>query len=142
MIKIETSNFKRLIGVWNTSGQFLSDNETMSLNGTDSYEIILEGNYILHKADVQMGNEKSETIEIIGLENTAGKAEMKFFNSKGESGIMTSQINDNDFQIYGVGIKFIGKFNTENSELVGKWLLQSEDKGWKEFIELRLEKRS
>lgn len=141
MTKIETSNFKKLIGIWKTSGKILSDNKTLSLYGTDSYEIILDGNYILHKAAVMMGNEKSETFEIIGLEKSVDKAEMKYFNSKGESGIMTSQITVDDFQINGDGIKFVGKFIKESTELVGKWFLQSADKSWNEFIELRLEKQ-
>jgi len=63
MAKIETSNFKRLIGIWKTTGQISIENQTFNLTGTDTYELILEGNNILHKADVIMGNEKSETLE-------------------------------------------------------------------------------
>ena len=77
MTQIETSIFKRLIGVWKTSGRILSDGKTLILRGTDSYEIILDGNFILHKADVLMGNERSETVEIIELEDSE-KAQMKY----------------------------------------------------------------
>lgn len=55
MIKIETSNFKRFIGIWKTTGQISTENQTLNLSGTDTYELILDGNYILHKADVIMG---------------------------------------------------------------------------------------
>jgi hypothetical protein len=141
MTKIETTNFKRLIGVWKTSGQVLIENQTKNLAGTDTYEFILDGNYILHKADVLMGNEKSETYEVIGLDSSSEKAIMKYFNSKGENGVMTSQINENDFQINGDKIKFAGKINDKNTELVGKWFRQSEDLSWSQFIEMKLEKQ-
>lgn len=140
MTKIETSNFKRLIGSWKTSGQISSENQILNLSGTDTYELILDRNYILHKADVIMGNEKSETFEIISLTNTTDKAKMQYFNSKGESGLMTSEIINNDFQINGDGIKFSGTINDENSEVIGNWFLQADGKSWTEFISLKLEK--
>src|SRR5690606_23180916 len=127
MAKIETSNFKRLIGIWKTTGQISIENQTFNLTGTDTYELILEGNYILHKADVIMGNEKSETLEVINLTDSTHTAKMQYFNSKGESGTMTSGITNNDFHINGNRIKFIGKINDKNSEVVGKWFLQTDD---------------
>lgn len=40
MTKIETSSFKRLIGVWKTEGTILNINGNSKLTGTDSYEFI------------------------------------------------------------------------------------------------------
>lgn len=137
---IKTSNFKRLIGTWVTSGQVFTEKGIMELKGTDSYEWILDGNFILHKADVTMGNEKSETFEMVILETPIDKAQMKYFNSKGESGTMQSELKDNAFNIQGNGIKFNGTINNENTEIVGKWYLRSESKGWERFIELKLKK--
>ena len=141
MTKINTSNFKRLLGIWKTTGQISAGNETLDLNGIDSYEFILDGNYLLHKADVTMGNEKNETFEIISLASITNKAKMQYFNSKGESGLMTSKITDNNFRIEGDGIKFNGTINDENSEIVGRWYLQTENNDWEQFIKLKLEKQ-
>ena len=141
-MKIKISNFKRLIGIWKTTGKISVGNETRKLNGTDCYEFILDGNYILHKADVLMGNENNETFEIITLGNTADIARMQYFNSKGESGIMTSEINNNGFKIEGNGLKFSGTINDKNSEIVGNWYLQTENNDWVPFIELKLEKQN
>ena len=87
-----------------------------------------------------MGNEKSETFEIISLTDTIHTAKMQYFNSKGESGIMTSKLTNNDFHMNGDRIKFIGTINDKNSEVVGKWFLQADDKSWAKFIDLKLEK--
>ncbi len=140
MTKIETSDFKRLIGVWKTEGTILTDKGNLKLVGIDSYEFILDGNYILHKADVKMGTEKSETLEIIALDSSNEKGRMQYYNSKGESGVMTSSLTENDFKIKGEKIKFEGTIDDENTKLVGKWYLQADNKEWTDFIDLKLTK--
>ncbi|OAQ43648.1 hypothetical protein A5893_16980 [Pedobacter psychrophilus] len=142
MKKIGDSNFKRLIGIWKTTGEIKSGKENLKLIGIDSYELILDGNFILHKADVKMGNDKSETFEIIRLDNSLEKAKMQYFNSKGEDGMMWSSIINNEFKIEGDGLKFIGTINEENSIIIGKWYIQTENTEWIEFIDLNLEKQN
>ncbi|NDP26636.1 MAG: DUF1579 domain-containing protein [Flavobacterium sp.] len=142
MNKIEDSNFKRLVGIWKTTGEIKSGPENQKLMGIDSYELILDGYFILHKADVKMGNDKSETFEIIGLDNSLDKAKMQYFNSIGEDGMMWSSIINNDFKIEGDGLKFTGTINEENLIISGKWYIQTENKEWIEFIDLNLEKQN
>lgn len=141
MKTIENSNYIRLLGIWKTSGKIFADNEIMELSGTDKYEFIMNENFILQKADVTMSNENSETMEIISVDaSNNSKAKMKYFNSNGETGVMTSEIINNDFTIDDIGIKFNGSINKQNSLIVGKWFLQTENQDWKKFIELQLEK--
>jgi len=138
MIKTETNSFKRLLGIWKTEGIILSDNSKLKLEGKDTYELILDGNYVLHKADVIMGKERSETIEIIEFDNSPYKAKMQYFNSRGESGVMTGSLNKTDFNIDGDRIKFRGTINDGNTEITGKWYLQTETNDWKDFIKIKL----
>lgn len=140
MNKIENSIFKRLIGVWETLGEIKSGQGRHKLVGTDSYELILDGNYILHKADVKMGNERSETLEIIKLDITLNESKMQYFNSKGEEGIMKCSINDKELKIEGTGLKFSGLFDEENTKINGKWYIKTNNEEWREFIDLQLVK--
>jgi hypothetical protein len=141
MAKIETSNFKRLIGTWETEGTIFSDKGNLKLAGIDIYEFILGGNYILHKADVTMGDEKSETFEIISLEGSIDKATMHYYNSKAETGVMESSLTENNFKITGDKLKFEGTITDDNTRLFGKWHLQTDNNEWNEFIELKLTKQ-
>jgi hypothetical protein len=141
MKKIENSNFMRLLGVWKTTGNINSDQDNLKLTGIDSYELILDGNYILHKADVKMGNDRSETFEIIKLEKSLEKSIMQYFNSKGEDGTMLSFIIDNEFKIEGSGLKFNGIINDENTKISGKWYIKSDKGEWTDFIDLNLDKQ-
>lgn len=140
-MKIESSNFKRLIGIWETKGTIHTEKGNSALIGTDSYEFILGGTCMLHKADVMMGNEKSETFEMITLDDSAEQIKMEYYNSKGESGVMKGSLIDNDFKIEGDKLKFEGILNNDNSILAGKWYMQTEENVWAEFIELKLTKQ-
>ena len=141
MTKISTSHFKRLIGTWRTSGQIYIESKTLELSGTDTYEFILDGHYILHKADVKMGDERSQTFEIISLDKSGDTASMQFFNSKEEQGVMTGQIKNHAFLIEGDGLKFSGTILPDDSEIQGTWYQQTGKESWKEFIKMKLEKQ-
>ncbi len=141
MEKIADSDFKRLIGVWKTSGTVKSDQGDLTLSGIDSYELVLDGNFILHKADVKMGNEHSETVEMIHSAGSLDQATMQYFNSRGEDGKMTSSIIDNEFTIIGNGLKFKGTIDKHDTLVIGKWYSKGESETWNEFIELKLERQ-
>ncbi|SFJ88050.1 hypothetical protein [Myroides guanonis] len=140
MKKIEKSVFNRLIGVWETRGTILRDNINSKLVGIDSYEFILEGNYILHKANVIMGDIKSETFEIIELDNSFEQGKMYYYNSNGEKGLMRASLYEDAFIIKGDNLKFEGSLKEEDTLLIGKWYLLSKDDEWIEFIDLKLTK--
>jgi len=140
MTTIETSNFSRLIGIWVTKGTIVTHTNDLELLGIDTYEYILNENFILHKADVMMGDERTQTFEIISLNNSKERAKMQYYNSKGERGSMTSCLVKNVFKIKSSTMKFEGKFNDENTELIGKWFLKESDK-WIDFIDLKLKKQ-
>ena len=142
MNKIKNSNFKRLIGVWKTTGDIKSSLGDLKLIGIDNYEVILDRHCILHRADVKMGNESSETFEIIKLDGSLNTAKMQYFNPKGEEDIMIISIINNEYKIEGVGLKFNGIINEENTKISGKWYTQIDHQEWTYFIDLNLEKQS
>ncbi len=141
-MKIESSNFYRLIGKWNTEGKILSEEKSLVLTGTDSYEFILDGNCILHKANVNMGDEAVETFELMLLDTSLENVAMHYYNSKGETGAMKGSLTSNEFKIENEALKFEGYLNEENSELIGKWYRIADDLRWTEFIDLKLTKQT
>jgi len=138
----QNNPFLRLIGTWETGGKIIaSENAAASeLKGMDSYELILNGQYILHKADVLMGSEKSETLELIEIKGEETVASMHYYNSKGERGTMKGAIKGNDFTIDSDNLKFQGKLNNDTI-ITGKWLLKSQNGEWNTFLELQLIKK-
>jgi hypothetical protein len=140
-MKIEHSNWKRLIGVWNTSGNVLQSNgETHErIIGIDSYEFILDGNFILHKANVQMGKVKSETYELIQLEDLQ-TVKMNYYNSNQETGVMRGTLNENELRIESEYLRFIGNISVDNNLVSGTWQKKDEGGNWSDFLEIKLSK--
>lgn len=139
MDKIRDSNYRTFIGIWKTSGEVRVGAKTVSLVGVDSYEFILDQNCILHKANVNIGDERSETFEMITM-LPGDKVKMQYANSRGESGVMIGNLTNSIFTIEGDGIKFNGRMNNNCSILVGNWYMQAENGDWEQFITLKLEK--
>ncbi|MGA9648980.1 hypothetical protein [Pedobacter sp.] len=84
-----------------------------------------------------MRTEKSETYEILELNNSMEKAKMHYYNSKGESGNMIGYMIQNQFKIEGNQIKFEDILDNKNSKLDGKWILPSDLNEWVGFIDLK-----
>ena len=138
MKTIGATPLSSLLGIWNTIGTVYTNTGELILHGTDSYEIVLDGNFILHRAHVMIGDEKSETIEIIGPYIVNGSTPMQYFNPKGESGKMRCEIADNVFSISGDGLKFNGLLSDDHCNITGKWYMEKEEGAWTEYIDLKL----
>lgn len=139
---MEKNSFMGLIGIWKTTGEIKSGGTLLKLIGTDSYELILDGTFILHRADVEMGGERSETMEIIKLDDSGRHATMHYFNSKGENGQMLGSIINSGFKIEGEGLRFNGTIKEENTKISGKWSIRTETGEWEDFIDINLEKQT
>jgi len=48
------------------------------------------GFFLLHKVDFLIGNDRIETIEIIGVDKQAGKYTMQYYDNQSNSGSMTA----------------------------------------------------
>lgn len=140
--KIENTGFKKLIGKWKTEGRVLATgkNPEMKITGTDTYEIILDGFFILHKADVLLGNEHSQTFEVIGLGNDNQSAIHEHYNNQGSSGRMTGNLKNGDFTINGDGLRFKGQFSNNDKQLNGTWEKLTDQNRWVEFLHIDLTK--
>lgn len=140
--RIENTEFKKLIGKWKTEGRIWSTDENyeLAITGTDTYELILGGFFILHKADVLMGNENSQTFEIIGLDETNNQATFEYYNNQGSLGKMLGTLKNNELKINGKELRFQGQLNDSEKEINGTWEKLDNQKNWIKFIEMKLTK--
>lgn len=138
MTKIKNSAFGRLIGNWATTGDVKSGEEQLKLNGSDSYQFILDGAFILHKADVMIGDNKSETFEVIGYDSSTSAYTMRFFDNTGKSGVMKATILNDVWTFEGEGMRFTGGFKKDGHEFSGTWEQLSDDNKWTHLMNIQL----
>lgn len=80
-----------LVGVWRSSGETaaVEDRPPVRITGTDSYEWLPGGNFMIHRADVVVGDEKVDVIEMIGGYDEERRAcAMHAFQGDGGQGLM------------------------------------------------------
>lgn len=140
--RIDHSEFHQLIGEWSTEGRILGQDEAAAihLHGTDRYEVILDGYYILHQADVRIGEARGQTHELIGLEGAGPQATFAYFNNQGASGHMVGLLEKDHFTIEGEALRFRGELTEQGNQLVGVWQQLHNQGQWKDWMEIRLRK--
>src|SRR5690606_17531874 len=118
--RIDHSEFHQLVGEWSTEGRIFDQDEAAAthLHGTDRYEVILDGHYIFHQADVRIGEAPGQTYELIGLEGAGPQAKFTYFNNQGASGQMVGLLEKDHFTIEGEALRFRGELTEQGNQLV------------------------
>src|SRR5687767_7716412 len=120
----------RFTGHWNTEGKInpTKDTPEVKITGTDTYEWLPGNFFMLHKVDVTIGNDKNQTLEIIGVDNEKNEFTMQHFDNKGKTGFMTGTCEDDVWTFLGEDLRFTGGFKNEDKEFSGIWEKATGDK--------------
>lgn len=143
MDKQAYDQLSKFIGNWNTEGIIPSTNNEPAIKiiGTDHYEWIVDGFFLLHKAEVHIGNDSSKTHEIIGYDSLKHHYTMQHYNNKGESGFMSATVNDGLWVFNGDSLRFRGGFNEAEDVFSGVWEQLTENKTWAHLMDIKLSKK-
>ena len=82
-----------IAGLWRTTGRVLGDPETPVV-GTDIYEVLPGGYFLVHRVDVTVGDKHVQAIEIIGERDGEGGYLARSYDSEGNFEIMRLAIDD------------------------------------------------
>ncbi|MFI6297090.1 hypothetical protein ACIBEJ_36250 [Nonomuraea sp. NPDC050790] len=81
-----------LAGHWISRGRTVG--EAVPISGTDTYEWLAGGHFLVHRVDVRMGEEKVEAIEMIGPYDPDGDCwPARAFDSSGHYGTMRATVD-------------------------------------------------
>lgn len=85
-----------IAGRWDTSGHVIGD-PTIPVVGTDTYEVLAGGHFVVHHVDVTVGEQPVRAIEVIGEPDPgSGGYLARSFDSEGNAELMHVTIDDND----------------------------------------------
>jgi hypothetical protein len=82
-----------IAGRWQTSGHVVGD-ERIPVVGTDTYEVLAGGHFLVHHVDVTVGDRPVRAIEIIGEPNPDGGCLARSFDSDGNAELMALTVDD------------------------------------------------
>ena len=126
-------------GTWQTEGEIIATGNAPAIpvTGTDKYEWLHSGYFMLHTVDVTMGEEKINSIEVIGYDEEHKVFTMHYFGYRGTKGIMHAKSYENQWQFYGDSERFTGSFNEDQSIMEGKWE-QKKENIWVDWMHIKL----
>lgn len=143
---METSNqntasrLNALNGLWNTKGKIWGSKETVF--GTDSYEWVAGGSYLMHRVDVTIGKEKMEAVEIIESEED-GDFICPMYSFDNNHQFETMQLTferDNVFKITGDSIRAILTIEPGEKHMEAFWERLEDGGKWKPWMEMKFDK--
>lgn len=135
----ELEALQPFIGIWKTEGEIIATNNSpaIPINGTDSYEWLPGGYFVMHKIDIIMGDQQVEAIEVIGYNSDTNQFAMHYFGYKGSTAVMYATVHGKHWKISSATERFSGSFNENNSVLEGKW--EQNLKGlWSHWMNIKL----
>ena len=128
------------VGKWNTEGEIKKSpfGPAGKLIGTDTYEWLAGGFFLIHRVDVRMGNQKNESIEIIGYDARSNSYPMHSFDSQGNSVVMQAGETGNTWTFTGESMRFKGTFSEDRKSISGTWEYLGDDSNWHYWMDVKL----
>jgi len=143
--RIPDPALKRLdifVGRWNTDGQTWAtpSGPAVRINGTDTYEWLPGGFFLLHRVDVCIGDEEIKTIEIIGYDALSQTFPMHYFDNQGNSGTYQASVRDGIWTFVGESERSRVVFSDGGNAITASWEYSGDGLNWLPLMEVKLTK--
>jgi hypothetical protein len=137
----EHARLAPFVGRWSTAGEVLASpsSPALRIEGTDEYEWLPGGFFLLHRVDVRIGGERVQVLEVIGWDAERGSYFMRSFDSQGGAGVMEAAEREGVWSFEGDAERFTGGFGDGGRTLSGRWERREGDR-WLPWMDVRLTK--
>jgi len=131
-----------ILGLWKTSGRVLSPSgePEIEITGTDEYELMIGGRWVMHRVDVMMGVQQVQALEMIGQPDDDRALRMRAFDASGGYDEMKlSLLDDGVMLLEGEGIRSTLRVAADETSMEALWEREL-DGGWIRWMEMSFEK--
>ena len=128
-----------LVGHWETRGMVHAHDSgaAQKIRGSDSYEWVLNGRFLLHRADVTIGSEKVEVVDMIGGASDAVSIPMRSFDNRGNFMVMEGRIeNPGILTISGEGMRSRLILESDKNRMSAQWECKDEKNHWVPWMDM------
>jgi hypothetical protein len=87
-----------------------------------------------------MGNQKNESIEMIGYDAASKTYPKHSFDSQGNHIVMQAGVEGDTLTFAGETMRFTGSFSDDGKSISGKWEYLSDDSRWHPWMDVKLTK--
>lgn len=140
----ELKHLNFLVGKWHSEGTVLptSSSPEIKIKGTDIYEWVSGGFFLLHRVDVLMGDEKVQAIEIIGGYDALSKTfPMRSFDNQGNFTTMQARVGqDGVMKITGEMMRSMLIADKDCNNMTAYWERSENGVTWMPWMDMKFSK--
>jgi hypothetical protein len=127
-----------LLGRWHTRGRVLTPSLEVHIEivGTDTYEWLPGGRFLLHWVDVSIGDDKVDNLEVIGYDEENNRYPTRFFDHQGNSGIYMATESDGNWRFATEGARATLMVDPSGDRMEAKWERVDESGSWQPWMEI------
>jgi hypothetical protein len=142
----EIKSLDFLVGTWRTEGQTVPSpaEPSIDITGTDQYEWLDGGFFLVHHVDVHMGADHVKTLEIIGDYDRASQtyAARSFDNQGNYESMRVASGAGESWTITGESTRATIHPTNSGNTLQVEWERSSDGSHWEPWMDLTLTRRS
>lgn len=136
--------FDVLVGKWQSEGETIAskDEPAVKIKGTDSYEWFSGDYFLIHHADVSMGDAQLKVIEIIGSYDSSSQTyPMRSFDNQGNFQTMQASIDKKGiWKFTGEKIRTTLVAADDGKTMTAKWERTDEGSKWRDWMNMKFTK--
>ncbi len=131
------------IGKWDTTGNMKTGEGEPDLwiEGTDTYEWLPGGFFVMHKVDVRIGDDCKLATEIIGFDASTGNYMMHSYDNSGEASVMHASEHHGIWTFASETMRFTGAFSEDHNSISGIWEYALNGQ-WEFLMDIKLNRQS
>jgi Protein of unknown function (DUF1579) len=134
----QTERLEVLVGRWNSAGRTVPgpSEPAIRITGTDTYEWLAGGFFLVHRVDVRMGDEKVEVIELID-DPSDSSYPMRSFDSQGNFVTMTARVrNDGVWTFTGASQRAALTIGEDGTTMTARWERSDDGTSWRHWMDM------
>jgi hypothetical protein len=131
-----------LVGRWRTFGTVFGEDgaRVMPVDGTDEYEWMAGGHWVIHRVDVLMGNDRARALELIGEPDGDGTFAMRAFDSSGAFDEMRLTAQGRTLLTQGERVRNVLTVADDGRSMSATWERQLDGGAWSHWMELSFQR--
>jgi hypothetical protein len=91
----QTQRLGALVGWWRSAGHIVGDDPPVPITGTDIYEWLPGGFFLVHRVDVVIGEQRVQALELIGeYDPAADSFTARSYDNLGDVTIMRARVDE------------------------------------------------
>jgi Protein of unknown function (DUF1579) len=142
----ETRRLDALVGRWQSEGRTVAGpaEPAVTIKGTDTYEWLAGGFFLVHRVDVRMDGERVELIEMIGPHDpAAGTYPMRSFDNQGNFLTMTARVDDDGVWTFtGDSERATLTVGADGTTMTARWERSEDGASWRHWMDMRFTRSS